>query len=68
MLVFVTPITEIMQTPPEAFEYTIEYITICSLGVPFIVGYTGVSGVFRGFGDSKSPLYFIALACNQYWS
>lgn len=63
MLLFVRPITEIMQTPPEAFEYTIQYITICALGVPFIVGYNGVSGVFRGFGDSKSPLYFIALAC-----
>lgn len=63
MLVFVKPITGIMQTPPEAFDYTIQYITVCSLGVPFIVGYNGVSGVFRGFGDSKSPLYFIALAC-----
>lgn len=63
MLLFVKPITEIMQTPSEAFAYTIEYITICSLGVPFIVGYNGVSGVFRGFGDSKTPLYFIAIAC-----
>lgn len=63
MLLFVRPITEIMQTPQEAFSYTIQYVTICSLGVPFIVGYNGISGVFRGFGDSKTPLYFIALAC-----
>ncbi len=63
MLLLVKPVTVIMQTPLEAFDYTIHYITICSLGVPFIVGYNGVSGVFRGFGDSKSPLYFITLAC-----
>ncbi len=63
MLLLVKPIAQVMQTPEEAFSYTIQYITICSFGVPFIVGYNGVSGVFRGFGDSKTPLYFIALAC-----
>lgn len=63
MLLFVNPITRIMHTPPEAFASTIEYITICAAGVPFIVGYNGVSGVLRGFGDSKTPLYFIFIAC-----
>lgn len=63
MLLLVNPITVVMQTPKEAFSHTITYITICSMGVPFIVGYNGVSGVFRGFGDSRTPLYFVALAC-----
>lgn len=63
MLLAVKPVTSIMQTPTEAFSHTIEYIRICACGIPFIVGYNGVSGVFRGFGDSKTPLYFVALAC-----
>ena len=63
MLIFTEPIVDIMQTPDEAVEHTARYITICSMGIPFIVGYNGVSGVFRGFGDSRTPLYFVALAC-----
>lgn len=63
MLLFVRPVTAVMQTPQEAVSHTIRYIRICACGIPFIVGYNGVSGVFRGFGDSKTPLYFVALAC-----
>lgn len=63
MILMVKPITGIMQTPQEAASHTIQYIRICACGIPFIVGYNGVSGVFRGFGDSKTPLYFVALAC-----
>lgn len=63
MLFFTAPIVEIMKTPAEAVSYTEDYITICSMGIPFIVGYNGVSGIFRGFGDSRTPLYFVTLAC-----
>lgn len=63
MLLVVKPVTAVMQTPPEAFSHTIQYIRVCACGIPFIVGYNGVSGVFRGFGDSRTPLYFVALAC-----
>lgn len=63
MILLARPVTYIMQTPEEAVEYTVKYVTICSFGIPFIVGYNGVSGVFRGFGDSRTPLYFVALAC-----
>ena len=63
MFLTARPVTYIMQTPAEAVEHTVTYIMICSLGIPFIVGYNGVSGVFRGFGDSRTPLYFVALAC-----
>lgn len=63
MILLVKPVTVIMQTPAEAFSHTSSYIRICACGIPFIVGYNGVSGVFRGFGDSKTPLYFVALAC-----
>lgn len=63
MVLLVKPIAAVMQTPAQAMEPTVDYLLICSLGVPFIAGYNGISGVFRGFGDSKTPLYFIALAC-----
>ncbi|MDO4486663.1 MAG: MATE family efflux transporter [Bacillota bacterium] len=63
MILLARPVTYIMQTPEEAVEYTVKYVTICSFGIPFIVGYNGVSGVFSGFGDSRTPLYFVALAC-----
>ncbi|MDD2955509.1 MAG: MATE family efflux transporter [Oscillospiraceae bacterium] len=53
----------LMETPAEAVADTRAYLLCCSLGVPFIVGYNAVSGVFRGVGDSKTPVFFIALAC-----
>jgi len=53
----------VMQTPAEAVAPGIEYLTICSAGLPFIIGYNAVSGIYRGIGDSKTPVYFIAIAC-----
>ena len=52
-----------MSTPEEAVAGTINYLTICFAGIPFITAYNIISSVFRGMGDSKSPLYFIAVAC-----
>lgn len=63
MLILTIPITNIMNIPKEAISSTRQYIFICSCGIPFIVGYNAVSGIFRGLGDSKSPLIFIAIAC-----
>lgn len=39
------------------------YLTVCFLGIPFITAYNIISSIFRGLGDSKSPMYFIAIAC-----
>ena len=52
----------LMQTPPEAVADARNYVFTCSLGLPFIVGYNALSGIFRGLGDSKTPVYFVALA------
>lgn len=57
------PITRIMQTPPEAFEATLSYVRICSLGTVFIVGYNVLGSVFRGIGNSRIPLITVAIAC-----
>lgn len=63
MTVFHTPIAEVMHTPVEAMPDTRHYLLICSLGIPFIIGYNVVFGIMRGLGDSQSPLYFVGLAC-----
>jgi putative MATE family efflux protein len=56
-------IVTVMRTPPEAVGAAKSYLFICSLGIPFIVGYNVVSGVFRGLGNSRTPLLFVATAC-----
>lgn len=53
----------LMNTPIEAIAYTKDYLFVCSLGLPFIIGYNAVSGIFRGLGDSKTPLVFVSIAC-----
>ena len=59
----VRPIVTVMSTPAEAVEGTAAYLSICFAGVPFITAYNIISSVFRGMGDSRSPMYFIAVAC-----
>lgn len=63
LLMVVKPIAAVMLTPPEAFGETVTYLTICMIGIPFITGYNIISSIFRGMGDSKSPMYFIGIAC-----
>lgn len=64
LLVFlVNPIVSIMSTPQEAVAGTKVYLTICFIGIPCITAYNIISSIFRGLGDSKSPMYFIAVAC-----
>ena len=58
----VNAIVSIMSTPEEALAGTALYLKICFLGIPFITAYNIISSIFRGMGDSKSPMYFIAIA------
>ena len=57
------PIVSVMSTPAEAVPGALRYLTICFLGIPFITAYNILSSIFRGMGDSKSPMYFILIAC-----
>lgn len=63
LLVCVNPIVALMSTPEAAVAGTRQYLTICFVGIPFITAYSIISSIFRGLGDSKSPMYFIAVAC-----
>lgn len=63
LLLFVKPIVSVMSTPAEAVSGTVTYLMICFIGIPFITAYNIISSIFRGLGDSKSPMYFIAISC-----
>ena len=65
-LLSVGGIVSVMSTPVEAVAETKSYLTICFLGIPFIVAYNIIASIFRGLGDSKSPMYFIMIACAVY--
>lgn len=63
LLLLVKPIVAAVSTPQEAVSGTIMYLMVCFIGIPFITAYNIISSIFRGLGDSKSPMYFIAVAC-----
>lgn len=64
LLVFLAkPISVLMQAPQEALTLTASYVRICGCGIFFIVAYNLLAAIFRGLGDSKSPLLFVLVAC-----
>ena len=63
MVFFARPIAILMQAPEEAVDLTASYIRICGGGIFFIVAYNLLSAIFRGLGDSQSPLLFVLVAC-----
>lgn len=63
LVFFAHPIAVLMQAPSEALGLTTRYVRICGMGIFFIVAYNMLSAIFRGLGDSKSPLLFVLVAC-----
>ncbi len=63
LLLMTNAITSVMLTPREAVGQTRLYLAICFAGVPFITAYNVISSIFRGAGDSRRPMYFVAVAC-----
>ena len=53
----------LMHAPEEALSQTAAYVRICGAGSVFIVAYNVLGAVFRGIGDSKTPLFTVAVAC-----
>ena len=60
---FARPISVLMQAPEETVGLTASYVRICGGGIFFIVAYNLLSAIFRGLGDSRSPLLFVLVAC-----
>ena len=63
LLLFSKGIVGIIQTPEESRQAMQTYIMICFAGIPFITAYNAIAAVFRGLGDSKTPMIFILIAC-----
>lgn len=63
MIIFARPLAVLMQAPEEAIEVTVEYVRICGGGMIFIIAYNVISCIFRGLGESRLPLLFVAIAC-----
>lgn len=63
MVFFSNSLAILMQAPIEAISLTSFYVKICGAGIFFIITYNVLSAIFRGLGDSKSPLVFVAIAC-----
>jgi putative MATE family efflux protein len=63
MLSCARPLTHLMQAPEEAVDLTVMYVRICGGGIIFIIAYNVISSIFRGLGNSRLPLIFVAIAC-----
>lgn len=63
LLACINPILHILSVPEESIEQTRLYLIICFAGIPAITAYNVISSIFRGLGDSKSPMYFVIIAC-----
>lgn len=59
----INPILSVLSVPEESLEQTRLYLLICFAGIPAITAYNVISSIFRGLGDSKSPMYFVIVAC-----
>lgn len=63
LVVFAPQICSIMNAPKEAFDKTVAYVRICGGGMLVIVAYNLIGCIFRGIGDSRTPLLTVAIAC-----
>lgn len=63
LVIFAPQLCTVMQAPAEAFRKTVAYVRICGIGMLVIVAYNLIGCIFRGIGDSKTPLLTVSIAC-----
>ena len=56
------PVLELLEVPAEAMADALSYTRVICAGTLFVFGYNTVCAVLRGFGNSRSPLFFVAVA------
>lgn len=61
-LLLYPPLFSVLRVPVEAMKDACGYMRIICMGTIFVFGYNAVCSLMKGFGDSKSPLYFVAVA------
>ena len=63
LVIFASQVSAVMNAPQEAFDKTVSYVRICGGGMVVIVAYNLIGCIFRGLGDSRTPLLTVAIAC-----
>ena len=63
LVCFSSGIASVMHAPEEAFMQTSAYVRICGAGILIIVAYNMIGSIFRGIGDSRTPLLAVMIAC-----
>ena len=63
LVVFTKQLASLLHAPVEAYVQTCEYIWVCGSGTIFIGLYNLLGAIFRGIGDSKTPLFTVFVAC-----
>ncbi len=63
ILIFIDSIVLMLNTPTDAVSQTRGYLFVCTIGIPMIFAYNVIGSVFRGLGDSKTPLIAVGIAC-----
>ena len=63
LVLFAPQLSSLMNAPKEAFEKTVGYVRICGGGMLVIIAYNLIGCIFRGLGDSRTPLLTVAIAC-----
>lgn len=63
ILIFKQDVLDLMNTPSDARFETGKYIFYSAIGIPMIFSYNVLGSIFRGLGDSKTPLIAVAIAC-----
>lgn len=62
LLCFTKGIVNLLFTPEEAKSEAIDYLRYSFMGVPFIFAFNIISGIYRGAGDSRRPMYFALIS------
>ena len=60
--VFCRDIMAAMDTPADLFEDANAYIFIIFMGIPVVFLYNLLASIIRSLGDSRTPVYFLALS------
>lgn len=55
-------IFSLISLPAEVIPMAVDYFNIYAIGFIFFFGFQGTSGILRGLGDSKTPLYFLVIS------
>lgn len=62
-VIFTRQMLQALNTPEKYFEYSYSYISTIFYGIGASILYNMVAYILRSLGDSRTPLYFLIVAC-----